>query len=149
MLIAKSFSPGSVKWLTQAIIISLFTDKRATVDMDAGDILQGHWGDMFVPGNESLGSHLYMLKRRTLTKELLLEAKDYCLQALQWLLEESWLNNVQVQCERLGKDKILIKLTSQLPKNGQRNANGDLALVEMFNWAIQLEYSIASNEWRL
>jgi phage gp46-like protein len=117
MLQVKSYQPGSLKWLDQAVEISLFTDRRADADeeiIDGSNDRRGHWGDMFLV-NESLGSKLWLLKRKTLTNDVVNKARGYCEQATQHLVDDGWLKSVKVITERQGKDLLAIQIKGQLP----------------------------------
>lgn len=78
--------------LRTAIMLSLFTDRRAadtdTLPSNSSD-RRGWWGDTFpdVP-NYLMGSRLWLLSRSKQTPEVLINAKAYVVEALQWLLED-------------------------------------------------------------
>lgn len=86
--------------LRSAVFISLFTDKRATLE-DLGDDdeadLRGWWGDSYpsVPGDQ-LGSHLWLLERELQTPAVLDRARSYARDALAWLLEDEIATRVSV-----------------------------------------------------
>lgn len=71
-----------------AIIISLFTDKRASrqeVPSDETD-LRGWWADAVDPlAADLIGSKLWLLDREKATQETLNRAREYTLEALAWL----------------------------------------------------------------
>lgn len=83
--------------LATAVIISLFTDRRA----DADDIIpdgtgdpRGWWGD--TGRLRPLGSKLWLLERAMKTEATRLRAEDYAAEALAWLVEDGVAADVQV-----------------------------------------------------
>lgn len=86
--------------LQTAVIISLFTDRRARADdalPGAEDDRRGWWADAYpeVAGDE-IGSRLWLLARAKQTDETLNRARDYALEALQWLVEDGVASTVNV-----------------------------------------------------
>ena len=102
-------------WLENAITISLFTDARASDDDVEGDDKRGYWGDMDLPGDESLGSKLWLLKREKITPDVINKTRDYCIDALVWLVDEEYLQATDITTTRSGNDRILILIKCQLP----------------------------------
>lgn len=95
--------PGSQAWLEQAVTISLFTNARLPgVDPvpDGGDDRGGHWGDVWLPGDESLGSLLWTLRREKLTPPIIGLARDYADAALQWMLTTDYVIDLLVEVEQ-------------------------------------------------
>lgn len=87
--------------LETAVIISLFTDRRAQPDDELpgiDDSRRGWWGDILsdIEGDET-GSWLWLLYREKTTDETLNRAREYCLDALQWLLEDRIAESVNVK----------------------------------------------------
>lgn len=77
--------------LESAIVISLFTDRRANEDdlIPGGTDRRGWWGDTFseVEGDK-IGSRLWLLSREKQEREVLERAKQYSEEALAWLVED-------------------------------------------------------------
>lgn len=90
--------------LETAVLISLFTDRRATPEQlrpgDDQNDLRGWWGDYNPPvdGDQS-GSLLWLLQREKQTRETLARARQYCEQALAWLIEDRVATAVRVTTE--------------------------------------------------
>ena len=86
--------------LETAVIISLFTDKRARPDdilPGASDDRRGWWGDTYSEiENDPLGSHLWLLHREKQTQQTLNRAREYCQDALQWLIEDGIASEINV-----------------------------------------------------
>lgn len=76
--------------LETAVVISLFTDRRAEPgDIENPEERRGWWGDTFpsVP-EDKIGSRLWLLGRAKTTEETLELAKLYDEEALAWMLED-------------------------------------------------------------
>lgn len=96
--------------LVRAVIISLFTWRRANAD-DAlpGTERMGWWGDSFpVVPNDRIGSRLWLISRETLTPRTLQRAKRYAEEALVWLVSDGVAARVLVEVERLGLTTLVI-----------------------------------------
>lgn len=97
--------------LGRAVVISLFSWKRA----DSGDTYDGTnkfgwWGDTY--SDYQIGSKLWQYLRRSLTAETMLEIKEECENALQWLVDTGVCSLVEVEVERsdLNRLNLLVKL---------------------------------------
>lgn len=107
--------------LATAVELSLFTDRRAQDDDkppsgDARDV-RGWWGDQFaeIEGDLS-GSRLWLLDRSKLTNETALLAKQFCVEALDWLVEDSVVSAVDVSASiQIAYQALLIGVTLQRP----------------------------------
>lgn len=94
----------SAEPLVRAVVISLFTWRRANPDDELpGDLRQGWWGDSFpsVP-NDRIGSRLWLLSRAKLTTETVIRAREYAEEALRWLVDDGIAAQVEVEAERQG-----------------------------------------------
>lgn len=86
--------------LETAVVLSLFTDRRAEPD-DAlpgrDDDRRGWWGDAFpdVPGDR-IGSRLWLLGREKQTVATLVRAQHYAQEALAWLVADGIARSVDV-----------------------------------------------------
>lgn len=86
--------------LETAILISLFTDRRA----DSSDVLPDNTGDRrgwFGDGyaevtGDRIGSHLWLLAREKQLPVVLQRARDYAREALGWLIEDGVARAVEV-----------------------------------------------------
>lgn len=86
--------------LRTAIIISLFTDALANADDDIPDgstHRRGWWADMF--DQQSMGSKLWLLRRSKQTQQVLITAREYCQQALQWMIDDRIVRRIEVETE--------------------------------------------------
>lgn len=78
------------------VLISLFTDNRAPIDVElpAGATgRRGWWGNT---NEDSVGSLLWLVSREKATNEIASRAEDYARDALQWLLDLSIASEVLV-----------------------------------------------------
>lgn len=94
----------SAEPLVRAVVISLFSWRRANPDDDLpGDLRMGWWGDSFpsVP-NDRIGSRLWLLSRSKLTDEVVLRAREYAAEALRWLVDDGIAARVDVETARVG-----------------------------------------------
>jgi phage gp46-like protein len=111
---------SSDQGITSAVMISLFTDAQAAPD----DILpdpnftdrRGWWGDLVAPEVEGdrIGSLLWLLERSKTTPSVLISAKRYCEQALQWMVDDGVASSVVASVERqgtTGNDRLAISVS--------------------------------------
>lgn len=103
----------SEELLRRAVTISLFTWRRAGPDDPVDDSdRKGWWGDC-VPSvaGDQIGSRLWLLARRTLVAQTLLDAQAYAEEALAWLLDDQIVTAVTVTVERQGNDRMNLRVT--------------------------------------
>lgn len=85
-----------------AVLISLFTDRRATEDeLPPGvDGLRGWWGDLFpsVQGDQ-IGSKLWTLQREKVTLATLAAVESAATNSLQWMIDDGVASSVEVNAE--------------------------------------------------
>lgn len=106
--------------LTRAVIISLFTWRRANADDDLpGNEKMGWWGDSYpVVESDKIGSRLWLLSRAKLTSKTLADAKRYCEEALQWLIDDGIAARVEVETERQGLSALAVRTRIYKPHGG-------------------------------
>lgn len=103
--------------LETAIIISLFSDRRADERDDLPDLQnldrRGWWGDLTLAttetGSDRIGSKLWLLERAKTTPETIAKAKIYIEEALQWLLDDQIAIKIDVEVDRegiVGSDRL-------------------------------------------
>lgn len=118
--------------LGTAIVVSLFTDARA----DEGELPDGHtdrrgwWGDVADP-QDPIGSKLWTLAREKSINAVVVRAEEYAYQALQWLLEDRVVSDIDVTAELLDRDRLAIEVSLA------RRAGGDVARRFEYNWQQQ------------
>lgn len=112
--------------LKTAVLISLFTDRRAEDDDpipetrpgESGD-RRGWWGDDTLPvGNDRIGSRLWLLYREKQTTATLNRAREYVQEALAWLVEDGVASRVNVAVEWLRTGVMAIQADIERPEAG-------------------------------
>lgn len=86
--------------LDTAVIISLFTDRQAEasdVIPDGTDDKRGHWSDSFPDlDGDLIGSRLWLLTREKQLPEVMVRAREYCEEALTWMVQDGVASEVTV-----------------------------------------------------
>ncbi|HDL6885602.1 TPA: phage GP46 family protein [Yersinia enterocolitica] len=97
--------------LTRAVIISLFTWRRADPDDDA-ERPMGWWGDTYPTiQNDRIGSRLYLLQHTTLTNNTVELARGYLEQALAWLKDDGIVSRIAINVQRRGTEILTAEIT--------------------------------------
>ncbi len=104
-----------------AVLVSLFTDRRAPVDSvppDGSRDRRGWWGDTYT--GSQIGSRLWLLDRakKTSAAGLLVQAQRYCAEALQWLVDDGIAATVDVQTSWIDAGAMAILVTVRPPGGG-------------------------------
>ena len=91
---------------TTALIISLFTDRRAKAEDPLPDPentdRRGWWADNLAEvQDDRIGSRLWLLSREKTIKDVLIRAKQYAEEALEWLIDDGVAAKVEVETERI------------------------------------------------
>lgn len=89
--------------IATAVLISLFTDRRADEDdlLDDPTEMRGWWGDQTsADANDKLGSRLWLLERATVSQKNMVKAKGYITEALQWLIDDGIAQKINVTVGR-------------------------------------------------
>lgn len=96
--------------LVRAVVISLFTWRRANRDDPHEGMRWGWWGDgLAEQPNDRIGSRLWLLAREKLTQRTVIRAREYAEEALRWLLDDRVATRVTVTAERLGLDRLALQ----------------------------------------
>lgn len=86
--------------LETALLISLFTDRYANADdvlPDGGNDRRGWWADEFnVVQQDLIGSRLWLILREKQLGRVLVRAREYAKEALQWLIDDGVAESVDV-----------------------------------------------------
>ena len=133
--LVQAFDLSFVNWdlapedgLETSILISLFSDARVTDDeLPLGELdKRGFWGDAVNnPQGYALGSKLWLLDRSKITDEVLEEAREYCEQALQWLLEDSIAESVTVETRYIDNQSMGITIEIVRPSRNRVSSKFD------------------------
>lgn len=82
--------------LTRAVVISLFTWRRAEPD-DNADVPMGWWGDTWpAVQNDRYGSRLWLLQRSKLTNQLVQTVRGYIRECLQWMIDDGVVSRIDL-----------------------------------------------------
>lgn len=97
---------SSLDPLTRAVVISLFTHRRADPD-DNADVPMGWWGDTWpAVANDRYGSKLWLLQRSKLTNALVNTVRTYLRDALQWMLDDGVVSRIDIDIQRTGISEL-------------------------------------------
>ncbi|QLO03758.1 phage GP46 family protein [Citrobacter freundii] len=97
---------SSLDPLTRAVVISLFTHRRADPD-DNADVPMGWWGDTWpAVANDRYGSKLWLLQRSKLTNALVNTVRTYLRDALQWMLDDGVVSRIDINIQRTGINEL-------------------------------------------
>lgn len=105
--------------LRTAVIISLFTDRRAEPDdvlPDGSEDRRGWWADAYpdIEGDR-IGSRLWLLHREKQLPSVLARAKEYAEEALRWLLDDGIASAVRVQAETVRQGLLGLRIEIERP----------------------------------
>lgn len=97
---------GQSVTLTRAVVISLFTWRRAEPD-DNADVPMGWWGDTWpAVQNDRYGSRLWLLQRSKLTNQLVLTVRGYIRECLQWMIDDGVVSRIDLDIRRTGINEL-------------------------------------------
>ncbi|TJZ78796.1 phage GP46 family protein [Chitiniphilus eburneus] len=104
--------------LDTAVLLSLFTDRRAEPGDDVEGDPRGWWGDAIPIGDERavpLGSRLWLLAREKQTASTLRRAEAYGREALQWLIDDGHARalDIAASAPRTGLLRLDVAIDSQ------------------------------------
>ena len=112
--------------LLTAVIISLFTDRRANADDPLPDErvgvpsdLRGWWGDHILEADalDPMGSRLWLLSREKEQAVVVARAQQYAEEAVQWLVRDKLVGELRVVAARVGPGYLGISVAA-LPLPG-------------------------------
>lgn len=106
--------------LETAVIISLFTDRRATAEQIPPeypqDDLRGYWGDIAQASpNDQTGSLLWLLAREKEQPQTLSRAQQYCREALNWMIEDRVATGIEVSASFHSRGVMLLLIDIYRP----------------------------------
>lgn len=93
--------------LSSAVVIALFTDKRASADAPDNTV-RGWWGE---PAGDPWGSRLWELTREKTVPAVLPRIEEAARDALEWLITEGIAAEVQVEAFIVDSERVRLKLT--------------------------------------
>ena len=110
--------------LLTAIMVSLFTDRRAKADDALPDErvgqpsdLRGWWGDHLTQEGENspIGSRLWLLHREKEMPVVVTRAREYAQESLQWLLVGGYVSQLHVQAHHVSTGYLGITVQALQP----------------------------------
>ena len=113
--------------LRSAVIVSLFTDRRAEEDDALPDPddrwdadRRGWWADAYAAGEDLHGSRLWLLRRAKETPDTLYRARTYAQESLQWLLDDGIATTVEVSSQWAGQapGRLELRVSAALADGG-------------------------------
>lgn len=123
--VIQDYDLATTDGLRSALIISYFTDRRASADdalPDGSSDRRGWWGDGQAeddPEGDLIGSRLWLLARAKATAETLQKCKEYLDEAVRWLVDDGVAKSVEHVVERLDLETLAFKATVIRP-SGER-----------------------------
>lgn len=111
--------------LIRAVVISLFTWRRAATDDPMDDDERfGWWGDSYPNiADDRIGSRLWLLRRVKLTADTERDAEFYAREALQWLLDDVQVLEVEVLTERATSNRLNLRVILTVPSGARLEIN--------------------------
>ena len=100
--------------LVRAVLISLFSWRRANADDDVQDgDRQGWWADTYNSDGDLTGSRLWELLRQKVTTQALRQAEEFGREALQWMIDDGVAQTVgvAVEADDSGRVDMLVTVT--------------------------------------
>ena len=103
--------------LRTAVLISLFTDRRAEPgDVPDDEDPRGWWGDALDADGDRIGSRLWLLGRSKQTADVPVRAEEYVRESLAWMLGDGTADRVDVSAEWAGRG--LLCVTPDISRGG-------------------------------
>lgn len=111
------FSDDRESALTRAVLISLFTWRRALTDDPVDDEeLFGWWGDSYPDiADDRIGSRLWLLRRVKLTDATQRDAEFYANEALRWLLDDGHAIAIEISSEKVDISRLNLTVIITVP----------------------------------
>lgn len=106
--------------LETAVIISLFTDRRASAEQIppeySQDDLRGYWGDITnASATDQTGSLLWLLAREKQLPQILSRAEQYCREALAWMIDDMVATTISVTASFYSLGVMLLEIDIDRP----------------------------------
>ncbi|EBG1931069.1 hypothetical protein FH551_26520 [Salmonella enterica] len=104
-----------------AVIISLFTDRRAQPSdpiPDGTTDRRGWWADSF--RKRPIGSRLWLLGREKTLESVLDRARTYADEALAWMKLAGLVKSVTCTAARVGRDRLQLSVSLVMPDGARR-----------------------------
>ena len=91
--------------LVTAVLISLYTDRRASKDdeIDNQNDKRGWWGDLAPETGDRIGSKLWQYERSTSSQSNITKIKQAIENCLQWMIDDGVAKKIIVSLEKFGE----------------------------------------------
>lgn len=99
--------------LGTCVLISLFTDRRATADDGVVPAERRGWvGDALsdIEGDR-IGSRLWLLKREKQSEDVRARAEEYAAEALVWMLDEELVTSIDLEAAWVAPSTLGLRVT--------------------------------------
>lgn len=126
---ARKYNTSTGRWdwcrnedyqLHTAITLSILTDQRALPSDGIEGNQRGWWASSFSPFRGwQMGSRLWTLRGKPITSQLLNDAKTLTEQALEWLIEDKAVSEIEVVATRRDKENIDLAVSVRGPTSTQ------------------------------
>lgn len=140
-IVVEAFDVVRDDGLETSVLISLFTDRRANPELIPAELpkddLRGWWGDVAgLPGDQT-GSLLWLLKREKQVPVTLSRAKQYCQDALKWMIDDKVATRIDVAASYVATGWMQIEIDIYRP-------SGDAVRYRYnYEWAAQAAKKVA------
>ena len=107
--------------LETVVVISLFTDAKATVEdgLTPGDEPRGYWADVYDEEQGlNIGSKLWLLEGATATDATLRQVESYASAALAWMIADGAADRIECIASRLGDEAANLDVNIYKPGTG-------------------------------
>lgn len=119
--------------LETAVILSLFLDRRANADdaLPTGETdRRGWWADAYQDADRHTGSRLWLLRRETTTPQVVQRFREYCLEALNWMVKQGVARSVNVTATRYDNHTVRVSIEIRRASGDSWSASWAVALGE-------------------
>jgi phage gp46-like protein len=115
--------------LKTAVVVSLFTDRRANPDdslPDGTTDRRGWWADAYPDvADDRCGSRLWLLDRAKHTRETAAAAETYAEEALQWMVDDGVTSSVKASAEWRSTGVLALAIEIERPDGAKTDIKFD------------------------
>lgn len=120
-------TPNREASLVRAVVISLFTWRRAATDDPLDDDERyGWWGDSYPSiADDRIGSRLWLLRRVKLTADTRRDAEFYAREALRWLIEDEEVTDIEILSEQVDVNRLNLRVILTISTGARLEINSN------------------------
>lgn len=113
--------------LVRAVVISLFTWRRAATDDPLDDDERyGWWGDSYPSiADDRIGSRLWLLRRVKLTTDTRRDAEFYAREALAWLIDDGEVVGIDILSEQASVNRLNLRVILTIDTGARLEINSN------------------------